>query len=201
MIMRTYSVFTAAVIAAGMAGAAVAAPPLTHYQPAMDITKDKTCSEIPHTAAERVAHNRKLAELYFLNLQHDRENGRNYGWYGELVNHATPGPDRCVAAGATALAGAFDPLSEPQPMPQAPASEKRDPTMLSGEQRAYFATYKDWKSLPGTLAVLPYENAVYFRFGYDGHDPKGNRNTQWEVDLLLVNDQGKITHIDMSTLR
>jgi hypothetical protein len=58
---------------------AEAASPLERYQPTIDITKDPGCGKALKTKEERIAHNRKLAELYFINFQKDRENGRNYG--------------------------------------------------------------------------------------------------------------------------
>lgn len=169
----------------GVAADANAAPPFVHYQPTLDITKDPGCGAKLRTPARRIAYNKMLAELYFLNFQNDRQNGRNFSWWTW----------NCIAPGSTVLLGAVGPLHDPSvkltPVPGA------DPKELTGEQRGYFSTFSDWGTVPNTLVSVPFEGGAYFRMMYAGHDKEGKRYTIWETNMILVNDEGKITHFEM----
>lgn len=155
------------------------------YQPTIDITQDPGCGNPLNTAAERIAHNRKLAELYYINFQEDRTRGRNWGW--QFHN--------CLAENPTVLLGAIEPLGAPHPFP--PQLAEQGNPELNGEQRGYFSAFPDWGTVPNTLVVVPFEQGAYFRMMYGGHDTDGVYYTIWETNLVLVNDQGKITHFEM----
>jgi hypothetical protein len=79
-----------------------------------------------------------------------------------------------------------------------PAGGRADPNALTGEQRGYFATFPDWGTVPKTLAVVPFDGGAYFRMMYAGHGKDdGKKYTIWETNLILVNDEGKITYFEM----
>lgn len=163
-----------------------AAPPIVHYQPTIDIKQDPGCGNKLRTHSQRIAHNKKLAELYYINFQSDRVNGRNYGWWTW----------NCVAPNSSVLLGAVGALDEPTV--RSPATARPDPNALTGEQRGYFATFPDWGTVPGTLVVVPFDGGAYFRMMYAGTGKDdGKRYSIWETNLILVNDQGKITHFEM----
>lgn len=176
-----------ACVPAALAQSAPTAPsPVARYQPTIDITKNPGCDIHYSTTTERLAFHRRLAELYFINFQNDRKNGRNYNWitYG------------CAVPGSTVLLGTLSPLAEPTVIPKGVTAEMAVP--LSGEQRGYFATFPDWGTVPGTLAVVPFEGGAFFRMMYGGHGKDdGKYYTIWETNLILINDQGKITHFEM----
>lgn len=159
-------------------------PSLVRYQPALDITKDPQCGRKLTSKEDRIAHNRKLAELYFLNFQQDRERGENLGWWTH----------DCMADGAQVLLGSVDPLGESTDRAGVLAG---DPRALTGEQRGYFDVFKDWGTIPNTLAVVAFEEGAFFRMMYGGHDAEGKYYSIWETNLILVNDEGKITHFEM----
>lgn len=180
-----------AAVAAGFAvpatAGAQAVSPVLRYQPDINIKEDPGCGKMLKSKDERVAHNRKLAELYFVNFQKDRENGRNYSWW-------TWG---CVAPTATVLLGTVAPLGVPRTL-GGPGSAAPTKDTLSGEQRGYFATFPDWRTQPGTLAVVPFDGGAYFRMMYGGHGKDdGKLYTIWETNLILVNSLGQITHFEM----
>lgn len=159
----------------------------SYYQPGLDITKDPGCGRKLESKADRVAHNKKLAELYFLNYQQDRERGRNYAWYNF----------GCWEKDATVLLGAVDPLGAPAPRTAASLASRQSGE-LSGEQRGYFAHFPDWGTVPKSLVVIPFEEGAYFRMMYAGTSKDdGKRYTIWETNLILVNDEGRITHFEM----
>lgn len=167
---------------AAMAGTESSSP-IVHYQPTIDITKNPGCGVKRNTAAERIAFNRKLVELYYINFQSDRKNGRNYGWF-------THG---CIAPESSVLLGAVSPLAKP-----ATRKMRADPNALTGEQRGYFATFPDWQTVPNTLVAVPFDGGAYMRMMYGGHGKDdGKYYTIWETNLILVNDMGQITHFEM----
>lgn len=193
------SAFVIAIAGMALSGAGTvrAAAPVAHYQPVIDITKDPGCGRNLGSREHRIAFNRRLAELYFINFQNDRRNGRNWNW---AVHD-------CVAEGATVLLGTIDPLGEalPRRVTNDPAYSStgmskvgKDPSLLSGEQIGYFAAFPDWGTVPGTLVVVPFEGGAYFRMMYAGHGKDDGKEYKiWETNLVLVNDQGKITHFEM----
>jgi hypothetical protein len=189
MLLTRIARFGLLALGGAMAAHAGNTSPIVHYQPTLDITKDIGCGHKLQTKTEKIDHNRRLAELYYLNFQQDRERGRNYDW---RVHH-------CVADETTVLLGAVAPLADPMVMKSGmvgPNSDP-DPSALTGEQRGYFATFPDWGTIPKTLVVVPFEQGAFFRMMYGGHDKDGKKYTIWETNLILVNDEGKITHFEM----
>lgn len=176
-----------AAFSASIASVAVAEPrsPISHYQPTIDIKQDPGCGKLLRTPARRIAFNRQLAELYFINFQSDRVNGRNYGWWTY----------NCVAPESTVLLGAVGPLDDPSVVPSRAGV---DQNALSGEQRGYFATFPDWGTVPNSLVVVPFDGGAYFRMMYSGHGKDDGKEYRiWETNLILVNDHGQITHFEM----
>jgi hypothetical protein len=168
----------------GTSGAAQAGT-LERYQPTIDITKDPQCGQKRLvTKEERIANNRMLAELYYVNFQQDRARGENLGWWTW----------NCMADQTTVLLGAVEPLGTPHVVPGRTA---RNPREHTGEQLGYFATFKDWGTIPNTLTVVPFEDGAFFRMMYGGHDDAGKYFSIWETNLILVNDEGKITHFEL----
>jgi hypothetical protein len=194
--VKLIPIATLLVTGASAAHAAAQAPQIVHYQPTLDITQDIGCGTRAPTKAAKLEHNRRLAELYYLNFQQDRQRGRNYNW---AVHH-------CMADTSSVLLGAVEPLADPH-VRQANATQAtgsstgsvagRDPSVLSGEQRGYFATFPDWGTIPNTLVVVPFEEGAFFRMMYGGHDKDGKYYSIWETNLILVNDEGRITHFEM----
>lgn len=164
---------------------AQAAPAWQPYQPTIDIKEDPNCGKKLATPKERIAFNRKLAEIYFVNYQEDAKNGRNYGWHTY----------KCTAPNATTLLGAIGATAVPTVLPPGLMGNGVE---LTGEQRAYFAKFPDWKTQPGSLVVVPFDGGVFFRMIYGGHaNDDGKFYTIWESNLALVNDLGQITHFEM----
>lgn len=181
--MKTLAVAVAlASVAASGSATAQQALSVQRYQPTLDITQGLNCGQKLNTPAQRIAHNRALAELYFLNYQQDRERGRNYGW---AVHN-------CAAAESSILLGAVEALADPHVMP----ARSADPA-LTGEQLGFFASFPDWGTVPNTLAVVPFDGGAFFRMMYAGHDTAGRSYTIWETNFILVNDEGQITHFEM----
>lgn len=190
MINHLYKGMLAGLFCAALTGTPAAAQnaEVRHYQPTIDITQDPGCGRTLRTPAERIAHNRKLAELYFLNFQESKTRGRNYGWW----SHG------CVAPGSSVLLGATEPLAEPHVRPPSGNGGMQSDGAWSGEQRGYYATFDDFGPERNTLVVIPFEQGAYFRMMYGGRSKDdGKRYTIWETNLILVNDQGRITHFEM----
>lgn len=187
MIKKIIMATAAAGIAVSSSAYAQQVSPVARYQPDVDIKADPGCGKKLSSKEERVAHNRKLAELYFINFQKDRENGRNYSWWTW----------NCMASASSMFLGTVAPLGDPR-MTGAPGSAAPTRDALSGEQRGYFATFPDWRTQPGTLAVVPFEGGAYFRMMYAGHAKDDHkRYSIWETNLILVDDTGKITYFEM----
>jgi hypothetical protein len=166
-------------------------PSYAKYQPTLDITQDPGCSsKKKRQGAQRVAYNRKLAELYFLNFQEAARRGRNYSWwsYG------------CMADGATMLLGAAEPTAEPMKMPPSSPAAQQMAVKLNPEERGYYSVFPPpdgFGPLPGTLVVIPNENGAFFRMMYGGKDKDGKFDGIWETNYIVVNEEGQITHFEM----
>lgn len=153
-----------------------------HYQPVLDVTKDPGCGRKLATKAERVAHNRMLAENYFVGYQISQVLGLNYDY----------GAWGCYAPNANVLLGAADPTGTGVVIPPMPRS-----TELTGEQRGYYNTFNDWGPVFGTLVVIPFEEGAYSRMMWAGTSKKdGKRYELWELVLIQVNDHGLITNFE-----
>jgi hypothetical protein len=170
--------------------------PMKHYQPTLDITKDPGCGKPLKTKEERIAHNRKLAELYFLNYQEYYTRKRQYGWHHW----------GCRAEGATTLLGGVEPLGTPRTraqMLEAMGNPSVPPMEMTGaelnpEELAYLDAFETYGTQKGTLVVVPFEEGAFFRMMYGGIAKDDGKNyANWETNLILVNEEGKITHFEM----
>jgi hypothetical protein len=174
--------------------------PVIHYQPTLSITQSPGCSSqsigfAGMTPAEKIAYTRVLAEFYFLNQQQAAASRKNYGW----------GRWNCLDADATALIGGLDPTGIPVKLVDLPATFGRqlpllpinNSTELSKLQQAYFDKLPDWRPLDDSLVVIPFDEGVFFRFIYTGHDVSGQEYKMWQSMLALVGDEGKISHVEI----
>src|SRR3989304_5652373 len=87
--------FVATIIALGASALvpARAAEPWEPYQPTLDITQDLKCGAAAkgRSRDEKIAYNRRLAEMFFLNYQESKTRGASYRWQssGCLADNST----------------------------------------------------------------------------------------------------------------
>ena len=61
-------------------------------------------------------------------------------------------------------------------------------------------TLRHWKVMPdyraaeGTFKQYVWDGGVTLRFAYAGHTADNQRHSTWEIDTILINDDGYITH-------
>jgi hypothetical protein len=155
------------------------------YQPTLDVTRDPREGLNLSKPADKIAYNRRLAEMVFVNYQENRQRGVNYRWqsYGLVAD------DACM------LLGVVEPQGEPHPFGQ-PGAPPSGPMPLNGQDLAYYAAFPDFGPEKGSMVCFPFEAGCFWRMVYGGTDNDGEYFSCWELNFILVNDEGKITHFE-----
>jgi hypothetical protein len=169
-----YASFAAIVGLIGAAGTTFAA---------IDVTKNPGCGVYKATAQERIERNAEIAELLFQGYVEGPKRQYLYNWfdYG------------CVASDATTFNWLMKPLEAPRRI-GLPSDIKNPGEGMRTEMKVHWKVMPDYGGIPGTFRVFAWDGGAQLRMVYGGHTADGQFHSTWEVDTILINDQGRITH-------
>ena len=146
---------------------------------AIDVTKNPGCGVKAGTPQEKIERNAKIGELYYQAYLEGVKRGKLY----TLFDYG------CVAADATTTNWLMEPLSTAKPR-----TLRTDAALQRNEMKAYWKTMPDFAALPDTLQIHAWDGGVTFSLIFAGHLADGTVEQLWEINTLLINDAGKITH-------
>lgn len=178
-VMAAIALPLAALVALSVIGVAHAQGPADE-KPVIDVTKDPGCGKKLHSDEEKIAHNRKLAQIYFQSYSEAYRTNKLLGW----DHHG------CFADNWTLIPGTYDYDRVMQMHSQAPG---KAPDVGLGELQANWKTIPDLRALPGTLVIYPSPTGAFFRMKFGGTAKTGEKIELWEIEFIQVNDEGKIT--------
>lgn len=165
-------------------------------QPAgkFDVTKNPGCGVKAKTREEKIKRNVNIAEFYhqsYAAMENDTINRHDWTEYD------------CMAPGATVVVGVYmPPPAKPIsfPMPSGEEARKLVKEGNSGSQkevRMWKKVYPNLRAVPGTFRVITaWEGGVNWVMAFDGTSKDGETIFYWEVNTILVNEDGRITHMD-----
>ena len=164
-------VMAAAILIACPAGATV------------DITKNPGCGLKLNTPQERIERNARIAELMFQGYLEAPKINWLYMW---------PAYD-CFAKNGTWYSWLMGVnLNQAKPM-IAPAGIVNSSEFYQKELVAQWKVMPDYGTVPGSLVMYPWDGGVQFRYVFEGHTPDGKVHHLWELQTLIINEEGKIT--------
>ncbi|MET0984782.1 MAG: hypothetical protein ABW034_05170 [Steroidobacteraceae bacterium] len=151
----------------------------------VDVTQNPGCGVTLKTKEEKIARNKRLAQYYFQgwNSETMKQHDRQY----RFEDHD------CFASDATFRMG-FGLEPEPPEFVKVPYRRPSDRPPPKASDSPFMKALPNWGTVPGTLRIVPWENGCYFIMRFGGNTPSGERIEFWEVDLIEINDAGKITH-------
>ncbi|MET0660025.1 MAG: hypothetical protein ABW110_17920 [Steroidobacteraceae bacterium] len=144
----------------------------------MDVRTNPGCGTKPATTQEKTARNAIIAQFYAQAYTDIREK-RLATWfdYG------------CFAKGATTTNWLMEPLTSAKPRPLLNTAK-----LMQQELAAYRKVMPDYAAMPDKLVAHAWDGGVTFSTVFQGHTKDGVAIEVWEVNTLLINDEGKITH-------
>lgn len=161
---------------------------ITDKAPVIDTTKNPGCGVTIKDKQGRIKRNADIARFYF----------QQYAEMPQKHLKYSLGTYDCWADGLTILSGSFSPPpAAPQAMPL-PLQDRKpgEPDPFQKEALAWLVNAPDQQAVPGTLRIIPWENGVNYSLMYSG-TAQGQRFSFWEVGIMLINEDGKITHYEM----
>lgn len=166
----------------------VSAEPMRHpkpYTPQIDLTKNPGCGVTGLSREQKIDRNRRLAEFYFRSYLEGPKTRKLPDWnmfdcYADdatMNNFALHYPyDRNMSMKAMMVPGRNLALEE--------------------MQLYWDDAVKDWGTEANTFVAYPWENGVHFRHLWSGHAKDGKLIQLLELVTILVDDNGKITHVE-----
>jgi hypothetical protein len=146
----------------------------------IDIKQNPGCGVKEVTAQARITRNSRIAELLYQSYLEGPKYHYLYNW-----EHYD-----CIAKDATGFNWLMAPLTTARPR----LIGNRDRDLMQKEMKAHWKVMPDYGAMPGTFAVYAWDGGATFRLVYGGHTADGKLHSTWEVDTILINDEGKITH-------
>ena len=147
-------------------------------KPLIDTSKNPGCGVKGLNREQKIERNLNLLKMYFQTYNENVHTGKMLGWshYG------------CLADPWTLVPGTFRPYAQEIKVP----ANTGDGGL--GEMQAYWEAIPDLATVPGTFVGHAWEGGAWSRQNWIGHAKKDGRKIElWETELILVNDEGKIT--------
>lgn len=160
-----------------------------------DLTKNPGCGVKGLTVAEKIKRNVNVAEFYhqsYAAMENDTINRHDWSEYD------------CMADGATFVVGVYmPPPAKPISFPKSSSAEEARRLVHEGnagsqkEVRMWKKVYPNLRAVPGTFRVITaWEGGVNWAMAFDATAKDGEHIFYWEINTILINNEGKITHMD-----
>lgn len=146
----------------------------------VDVTKNPGCGVRVQTTEEKIERNAKIGEFIYQAYLEAPKRQYLYNWfdYGCITGETTT----------------FNWLMKPG---DSPVTFGPGPLVGDGmrtEIERHWKVMPDYGAVEGTFKQYVWDGGVTLRYVYAGHTADGKRHSTWEIDTILISDEGYITH-------